>query len=70
MTKDRDFWERLYDEENRARIRYEGVDEVLSKFGVSKTFKMGDEDIPLKPYQRVQELGMRAINAERAAKKQ
>lgn len=65
LVKDRDYWKQHALEENAKWLAYEGVDAVLDKFGVAKTFRMDDEDVSLKPYQRIQELGMRAVKAEK-----
>lgn len=66
LIKDRDYWKAKMMEENRKWLWFEFVEEVLDKFGVPRTFKMGGEDAPLKPYQRIQELGMRAVKAKEA----
>lgn len=58
------YWKRHAMEENQKWLAYQGVDGVLDKFDVPKTFKMGDADVPLMPYQRIQELGMRCVTAE------
>lgn len=58
------YWQRHAMEENQKWLAYQGVDGVLDKFDVPKTFKMGDADVPLMPYQRIQELGMRCVAAE------
>lgn len=65
LERDRDYWKQHALEENAKWLAYEGVDAVLDKFGVAKTFRMDDEDVSLKPYQRIQELGMRAVKAEK-----